>query len=214
MSKSAYNVKYVDHASTEELRSKYAIGHSANVELSKIRDVDIIWNKRLAAIAGAGYAYCLASHVIEHVANPVGWLIEIAEVLKPGGRLNLAVPEKTRTFDHLRTPSTAAAMLEAYKRNLTRPSFAQIFDHIANVIPLGTQQLDQSGAAKEAFKAANRIEASGEYADAHCHVWTWESFKECWSVIDAIGIVPLTLVTLTPPFSNWNEFIVSFVRKT
>jgi len=41
------------------------------------------------------------SHSIEHVHDPVGWLVEIRRVLKPGGRLVLATPN-TRSLFHRR----------------------------------------------------------------------------------------------------------------
>jgi SAM-dependent methyltransferase len=40
------------------------------------------------------------AHVIEHVANPVGLLTEIARLLKPGGRLVLITPN-ARSLGHL-----------------------------------------------------------------------------------------------------------------
>ena len=214
LGKADYNVSYVDHASRQDLVRKYQqTGSLATVRPDSIVDVDFVWSGRLRDVVGGGYEYCLASHVIEHVADPIGWLGQIAEVLLPGGRVNLAIPERSRTFDHRRTPSTPAAMLEAFVRKLQRPSFAQIFDHISGVCPIGGPEPDKPAVIRNAYNVAALVESNGEYVDVHCHVWTPESFLECWSVIDTLDLLPLSLEYQHPPFSSWNEFIVSFLRK-
>lgn len=213
LGKRDYRVFYVDHASRAGLIEKYSLSEALSaVPAEDLADVDFVWNDRLRAVAGSGYAYCLASHVIEHVADPIGWMGEIAEVLTPGGRLNLAIPEKTLTFDRHRSPSTPAAMLEAHERKLRRPSFGQIFDHVSGVALIGQPELDKLVAARNAYDVASAAELTGDYLDVHCHVWTHESFLECWSVIHALDLVPFSLVRLTPPLSGSNEFTVSFVR--
>ena len=47
----------------------------------------------------------------------------------------------------------------------------------------------------------------------HCHVWSHDTFAQCWAVIDALDIVPLQLAKITPSMGTWNEFIVSFIKK-
>lgn len=46
--------------------------------------------------------YVVASHVLEHVANPVAALAEWYRVVQPGGIIYLVVPNRTATFDHTR----------------------------------------------------------------------------------------------------------------
>ena len=214
LGKAEYRVFYVDHASKAELLAKYAqAGTTDKNDFEGLEEVDYVWADRpLIAVAGGGFGYCLASHVIEHVADPIGWLGEIAAVLRPGGRINLAVPERTRTFDYRRTPSTAAAMVEAHRRGLRRPSFAQVFDHVAGVAPLGGPAPDERAAAVAAYRRAQEAEAAGEYVDVHCHVWDHDSFLACWRVIDALGLVPLRLAGSAPASGVWNEFTVAFER--
>ncbi len=212
LSKADYRVRYVDHASTQELRQKY--GGEMSVDVAGVETVDIVWpGGSLAAVAGGDYGYCLASHVIEHVPNPIGWLGEIAAVLRPGGRINLAVPERTRTFDHRRALSTPAAIVEAHHRKLRQPSFGQIFDHIIGVSPLGGPAADPASVAAEAYRVARDAELRGVYLDVHCHVWTHDSFVQCWSVIDALNLLPLRLDRSDPASGVWNEFTASFVRR-
>ncbi len=59
---------------------------------------------RLDAPDGA-YDAVLASHVIEHTADPLRALREWQRVLRPGGAVLLVVPHRDGTFDHRRPPT-------------------------------------------------------------------------------------------------------------
>jgi SAM-dependent methyltransferase len=109
------NVRYVDHASTEELKVKNRGNRFVN--LDRIVDVDFVWGARtLPELVGAEgpFDYVIASHVIEHVPDLVGWLNEVRAILRPQGILSLAIPDKRYCFDHYRPPTTVADALEAY----------------------------------------------------------------------------------------------------
>ena len=112
-------VLYVDHADTATLRRKYE-GH----DVGEIVDVDVVWDRRLASALGdrAPVGYVVASHVIEHVPDLVGWLGELAEVLATGGALSLAIPDKRFCFDRRRAESRLGEVIEAHLQARLRPS--------------------------------------------------------------------------------------------
>lgn len=56
----------------------------------------------LSFIASESYDFILASHVIEHIANPLEALSEWLRILKTGGAMLLIVPHKDNTFDRNR----------------------------------------------------------------------------------------------------------------
>jgi len=56
----------------------------------------------LNGLADGAYDFLLASHVIEHVANPLGALAEWSRVIRTDGTMVLVVPHKDGTFDHRR----------------------------------------------------------------------------------------------------------------
>ena len=60
----------------------------------------------------------LASHVLEHLANPLGALAEWRRVVGAGGHILLIVPQREGTFDH-RRPVTKLEHLRADARELT-----------------------------------------------------------------------------------------------
>ena len=65
--------------------------------------------------------YVVASHVIEHVANPVKALWECARVVRHGGMVYLVVPDRRFTFDHTRALTPPEHMIADFDRG-TNPS--------------------------------------------------------------------------------------------
>jgi hypothetical protein len=81
------DIRYIDHASTEALRDKYVIndGH----DISEFVEISHVWNGgRLRDVIANNeiFDFALASHVIEHVPDVIGWLADIFSVLKDDGR--------------------------------------------------------------------------------------------------------------------------------
>ena len=212
LSRQRSGIRYVDYLSRAELLEKYrAPGMAERMRPDRIPEIDHVWRgERLRDVVGEGWCHCLASHMIEHAPDPIGYLAQFAEVLVPGGRINLAIPNRPDTFDHARAPSRPADMLDAWARGLRRPSFGQIFDHLATAYAPGRPPADRPALARAAFAAARHAEAEGSYVDVHCHVWSFESFQECWAVLETVGVLPLRLAQAFPP--SGAEFIVSLVK--
>jgi hypothetical protein len=72
--------------------------------------------------------YVVASHVIEHVANPVAALAEWYRVLRPGGLIYLVVPDRRYTFDQPRPLTTVEHLIEDFVRKTTASDATHIHD--------------------------------------------------------------------------------------
>lgn len=97
-----FRVRTVDHLDRPGLVAKYT-GHG--VDTDAIEEVDHVWRgEPLSELVGApgGFDWIIASHVIEHVPDLVGFLRECERLLNAGGTLSLAIPDKRYCFDHLR----------------------------------------------------------------------------------------------------------------
>ena len=59
-------------------------------------------------IGGASADFVIASHVLEHLVNPLLFMQRVHRLLRPGGMLYLAIPDKRSSFDRdrRRTPLT------------------------------------------------------------------------------------------------------------
>jgi hypothetical protein len=220
------DIRFVDHATTEELR---AHPHESTVDREAIVSVDYVWSGSgsLAEVIASGelFDYAIASHVIEHVPNLLGWLHGVGEVLKPGGVLNLAIPDKRYTFDVARSLSTIGELVEAYLLEYTRPSIRQMFDHCSGARAVGpgecwikeidTKQLaPYSGdiALLLAYHQAQEIVAAARYFDSHCWVFTPLSFLELIEQAERLGLLPFILTGFHPTEAGDFEFFVNFER--
>ncbi len=210
-------VRYVDHASTEQLRAKNR--DNPFVKVDRIVDVDYVWGDRSLpelVSAEAPFDYVVASHVIEHVPDLVGWLGEVRAILRPGGVLSLAVPDKRYCFDHYRQPTTGADVLEAFLRRDRRPGFRQIFDHLASFATLdGALTWDAGSTAtpvrqmsvRAAWEIARPTSADQTYHDVHCWVFTPATFFRLLATLIELDLFGFRVATFFP--TSGYEFFVS-----
>ncbi|HEY0184014.1 MAG TPA: class I SAM-dependent methyltransferase [Rhodopila sp.] len=196
-----FEVDIVDHASAEDLRRKYR--DERGIDCSRIEEVDHVWDGRpLTEVIGrtACYDYIVASHVIEHTPDLLGFLKECDGLLKPGGVLFLAVPDKRRCFDILRPLSTTGGVLQAHLERRTRHIPAVAFDHVAYFATLdgvGAWPARSSGdlnlANELSFARAiyERSLASSDYYDFHAWTFCPSSFRMILKDLNDLGALSL-----------------------
>ena len=89
------HVKYVDRLPVSGLREHYP-------ELTSLPlvEADVIDDgERLAKFADGTLDFVIANHFVEHCQNPIAAIDNMLRVLRKGGTLYLAVPDKRFTFD-------------------------------------------------------------------------------------------------------------------
>ncbi len=137
-----------------------------------------------AAKAGAPFDWVMASHVIEHVPDVIGWLSEVAELVADGGSLVLAVPDKRYTFDLHRPPTTVGQMLEASLNQDERPSVRAVYDHFSSAVSYNHLDLwrgttiGYDARVHTIHEASEHVDRSrsGTYVDCHVWLFTPETF--------------------------------------
>ena len=96
----AARVRYVDRMDNSGLRDHYPeLDDEALVEVDVVDD-----GETLATQADTSADFIVANHFIEHTQDPLGTLENHLRVLRPGGVLYLAVPDRRRSFDVDRPP--------------------------------------------------------------------------------------------------------------
>lgn len=96
------DVWYADFYSTNELRERYLKNATTRPHLDEIEDVDYVIKEQdsLWDVIGADgpFDYVVAAHVIEHIANPLGWFQGLERVLTDED-LSLVIPDRRFSFD-------------------------------------------------------------------------------------------------------------------
>ena len=207
--KTRFAVAYLDQADRADLASRYT-GHGVVQSVLVEPDYVVGEGTYSAATGGRIFGYAVASHVVEHVPDMVGWLWELWSVLDDGAVLALAVPHAERTFDSRRRLSTMAELADAYFSRLVRPSPRQIIDAMmGSALHHGTDVAEQ---IFQAFHLANHTRKTGLYADMHCNTFTPDSFAGLLANLDHCGLLGFDLLRLgTTPLDD--EFTVHLRRR-
>ena len=95
-------VRYVDRLSVADLRSHYP--ELASLPLVPLDLIDD--GETLTMVPDGSQDFVIANHFLEHCEDPIKTLGTFFRVLRPGGILYLAVPEKHHTFDRDRPVTT------------------------------------------------------------------------------------------------------------
>lgn len=210
------DVRYLDHMSTEGLHGKYA-GDPA-VDKDALVDVSYVWNggpMSAAVTDGRRFDLIVASHVFEHFADPVGWLADVHGLLKPGGRIFLALPDKRFTFDLDRADTTLAQWVGWHLRRLQRPGVDQVLDYFLNVRTVSAASAWRGGDPESfpriydpglALQLARS--AADDYVDAHCSVFTPYGFVELCRGLAGLGLFPYRFAACQPTPVDELEFLV------
>jgi SAM-dependent methyltransferase len=219
--RTAGRILYADHASTEALRRKYA-GHGWDTGSIVDVDLDLTSRPLSVALGEQRVDFVVASHVIEHVPDPVRWLQDLHAALRPGGIVSLAIPDKRFCFDAKRPESTPGELVDAYLSRRSAPTVKQTYDfwsyycqvdaHAVWSGALDPQQLPRSGTLQNALeKSREAIQAAG-YTDVHCWVFTPASFLEACAELAELGMLPFRILRFAPTLPGDLEFFVSLQR--
>ena len=152
----------------------------------------------LSALPDASYEMVAASHVIEHLANPLKGVGEWLRVLSPGGHLLLIVPHRDGTFDH-RRPVTPISHLQS---DLAAGTDESDLTHLDEILSLHDLSRDPGAGALDAFR--QRSLRNRENRCLHHHVFTTASVVE---LLDHLGL-DVVAVDAQPPYH-----IVALARK-
>lgn len=112
-----HDVFYADKLSQQELIEFY---RAHGVKTDSIVEVDYIIksdeiHEHIPADQHGTFDFIIASHVIEHIYNPIHFLNCCSKLLKKGGVLSLALPDKRYCFDFFRAPTFATDWILAFQ---------------------------------------------------------------------------------------------------
>lgn len=209
--RAGWRTKTVDHLPREALVAKYD-GHP-DVDTSRIEDVDFVWSGGQICDAvprdqWGQFDALIASHVIEHVPDLIGFLNSAEKLLAPDGKVVLAVPDKRYCFDFFQPVSTTGQVLAAHAEKRSRHTPSLAYDYYAytaadgNNIAFGhapRENLRLVHTLEEAVHHFGTIATDPEYLDIHGWRFTPSSFELILLEIAILGLSDLRVERITPP---------------
>ena len=210
-------VKFADFCSREELIAR----HKGNGDefVNRIPNIDFIWSGGPLPRDLIDYApvdLILASHLIEHVPDFIGWFQSAAKLLSPRGVISLAIPDKRQSFDYHRAPSSVGDIVEAHVTGQTRPSLRHVIDQRQYAVRYnGKNSWNEAVGAeslKKVFDAPQVVRdfiskwETSEYIDTHCWVFTPDSFVSMVAELSRLSFLSVEIIGLPIPLGS--EFVV------
>lgn len=223
-----YKTVILDVFTATRLRDMASRDPAIKNHVSKIEDVDLIGpaqeiqNLVKEKFGDKKFDYVVSSHNLEHIPDPIRFLQGCRAILKEGGILSLAVPDHRCCFDFFLKTSSAPDWLEAYFQKRTKPTPKQIFlreyaraeMRLSNGMKLSSFPINSD--VKTIFAFEDRIDGAVnlwrdlesspdyEYIDAHCWMFTPESFQLICLDLQKLGLLPFIIESVRGP--NGNEF--------
>jgi SAM-dependent methyltransferase len=143
----------------------------------------------LEVIQDSTYECVLASHCLEHVANPLRALAEWKRVLKNDGLLLLLLPHRDGTFDHRRPVTPFSHMIEDYEQGKGEDDLT----HVPEILALHDLALDKPAGTLDQFR--NRCLDNFRQRAIHHHVF---DTRTAVTLVDHAGFQVLRVDAIKP----------------
>jgi predicted SAM-dependent methyltransferase len=185
--------RYLDHVNTAELRRRNSEVGPQIVEVSLVDD-----GERLGTVADQSVDFIVANHFIEHCEDPIGTIRNHLRVVRPGGRVFMAVPDPRRSFDRRRPSTSWDHLLRDFEQGpegSRTGHYEEWMRLVENVEPAWVEVR-----ARHAEEIGRRI---------HFHVWSRGDFRSLLRASADQLEFPLDVETVRP---NLSEFVAIFTR--
>jgi len=216
-----YQIHVVDHLAKEDLIEKYR-AHDMPVE--NVETVDFVWKgESYAELTGNRnyYDWIIASHLIEHTPDLIGFINSCQEVLKDDGVLSLVVPDARFCFDSLRPLSGISKIIDAHIQGDKLHTVGTITEFALNAVrkngsfdwnekKAGNDSYSFSHTSAESNKMIEAAEKKKAYVDAHCWCFTPTSFRLLIHDLNALGFIDLKEVEFFP--TEGCEFFITLAK--
>jgi predicted SAM-dependent methyltransferase len=163
--------RYVDYRDAETLREQYPG--------LDFKAPDIVDDARtLATLPDSSQDFVIACHIIEHMEDPIGAIKTWLRVLKPGGVLFIAIPDRRFTFDFHRDVTEWAHMVRDHEEGPEWSREAHYEDSYRKIFGVEDEE--------EVRRLVARHRDGGGHT--HFHVWTQVEMLEFVGALRRYGL--------------------------
>jgi SAM-dependent methyltransferase len=189
-------VRFVDRWVPDENRSLFPelveIGADGGfVEPDIVADFD---TERLGPVESSSADFVICSHVLEHLAEPLGFLEEVYRVLRPGGVALVLLPDRRTTFDRDRPPTPLAHLADEHRRGVVEVDD----EHLVEFLTLAGEGASYLGVPEDVTER-QRFFDWHRRRSIHVHCWSEEEFPaviahcishldQAWELVDLLTV--------------------------
>ena len=178
------SVRYVDRWRAEESSELFPqlAAQSTFTEPDVLADFN---TDRLAPIADCSQDFVIASHVLEHLAEPIGFVAEIHRVLRPGGVALILLPDRHRTRDRDRRPTALAHLVAEYEEGVCEVSDADLVEWLEHRgMPLGATSEERAHSLDRHRRRSIHVHCWDAPEFLEVILWGIENLDEQWDFVD------------------------------
>lgn len=202
-------VDYADHFSQEQMVERAQLYPERNP--NAIPPIRYVLGKGGYAQIAQRYDAVVSNHCVEHQPDLIGHLLQVAELLKPGGLYLFTMPDLRRCFDRHLPPTNLIDILTAHLERRTRPPLQALVEHKCFTVspwrdaPNPLKQLHPQ--LRGLLDAALEEYQQHPYVDVHCWKLTSASFSRQLRQLVTLTYLPAAAYWHTYNFGN--EFAVA-----
>jgi SAM-dependent methyltransferase len=139
--------------------------------------VDVLADSTSLPFPPGNLDYVAASHVLEHVANPLKALIEWTRITRHGGILYLVLPDRNHTWERLRPAVSAAHLLEDFTDDVNQSDGTHIDEFVDALVWEEFSPQDPGETAREHYRKILKAAIEhGQDINIHFHAFDPEMF--------------------------------------
>ena len=196
--KEGFNCISVDHACKKELIEKYK---KWEVPTELIEEVDLIFDGTPIdqILTNNSFDYIVASHVFEHLPDPISFLNSMGRLLKEKGVLLLAIPDKRFCFDLVKPLTSPGLLIESYLNKKKEHSLGQNIDAIlfhckrneSNAFPgqTGFKNIKPNDSFEKLIHEVNKLKNKNVFIDIHAWCFTPSSFISNIKILSQMNFI-------------------------
>ncbi len=192
------HARYLDVLDADGLRAR-AVAHGQDP--AGVPEIDYVSPTGDLAIVPDRFDAVFTSHVIEHQPDLIRHLEGVADLLEPGGRYYLMVPDMRYCFDALLAPTRIAQVLTAHYEERRVHTLESVLEHIAFTShndatrhwrgdSWDAGRLAQTRERAEGALAVYRA-SEGGYIDVHAWKFTPQGFEGLLRRLGRLGYIRL-----------------------
>jgi SAM-dependent methyltransferase len=213
------NVSYFDVLTTEELCIR-AVEHQHDPEA--VPYIDFVSPNGDLSVVDGSFDIVFSAHCLEHQPDLIHHINQVNELLVPGGKYFLVLPDKRYCFDHFFSVSNIGDVLQAHRERRTVHTISSVIESV-----LGTHnrkkrhwlgfhgrpgwQVANIEAIKETLESFDA--ANGGYIDVHAWQFIPASFLALMTQLHELGMIGMQPVQVCATPLGRREFTAVLQKK-